>query len=307
MWVLSFVACTWSSAPPPPAVSPVADEDEDGLLDADEEEMGTDPLLADSDGDHYSDRDELFEGTDPTSHADRIYTGGWPYAYEKDFSDPGVRGFREPFQRVERWRFVDQYGQEVDLFDFENDDAPVVLDLQTAWSSAARGVSSWIHGRADPYGLGEVWRAGPAAVARGQVRWVTILLEDEDGQPATPAAAFRWSDRYTGEIPILADPNYTSASYLTAEWPGDPFLVLLTPDLRVEPIGDYIGDGMGVLDELSRRFPDARRLDVVRHDSALRRRGHPPAEERGLRRRDRDRGVTGALGPAIRKIGRWSW
>jgi hypothetical protein len=66
-----------STAPPvteaggtttPPSVAPTTppDRDEDGLGDAEEEELGTDPDNPDSEGDHVDDGDEVHEwGTDP--------------------------------------------------------------------------------------------------------------------------------------------------------------------------------------------------------------------------------------------------
>ena len=42
-----------------------ADDDNDGLTDTEETELGTDPLKTDSDGDGWSDKEEVDEGTDP--------------------------------------------------------------------------------------------------------------------------------------------------------------------------------------------------------------------------------------------------
>ena len=42
-----------------------ADDDNDGLTDVTEADLGTDPLKRDTDGDGWSDKEELDEGTDP--------------------------------------------------------------------------------------------------------------------------------------------------------------------------------------------------------------------------------------------------
>ena len=42
-----------------------ADDDNDGLTDTEETELGTDPLKTDTDGDGWSDKEEVDEGTDP--------------------------------------------------------------------------------------------------------------------------------------------------------------------------------------------------------------------------------------------------
>jgi hypothetical protein len=41
------------------------DDDNDGLTDMQESELGTDPLSRDTDGDGWSDKEEIDEGTDP--------------------------------------------------------------------------------------------------------------------------------------------------------------------------------------------------------------------------------------------------
>jgi len=52
----------------PDCVDP--DDDDDGLADEDEDELGTDPLDPDTDGDGVSDGDEVFDGTDPLDPSD---------------------------------------------------------------------------------------------------------------------------------------------------------------------------------------------------------------------------------------------
>lgn len=55
--VLVFASCTsWEEL----------DDDEDGVLNGEEEALGTDPSNADSDGDGIGDGEELDAGTDPT-------------------------------------------------------------------------------------------------------------------------------------------------------------------------------------------------------------------------------------------------
>jgi len=113
---------------PSTATSPSSEDDEDGDGDADDDglinaleiAMGTDPNDPDSDDDTYLDGDEVYEGTDPTDPDDRIYQGYWPYHPEKD--DLGNRKFRdepvEPGDRFPRFEARDQYGDRVDLYDF---------------------------------------------------------------------------------------------------------------------------------------------------------------------------------------------
>lgn len=56
-----------------------ADDDNDGLTDTEEAELGTDPLKQDTDGDGWSDREEIDAGTDPLQAASQPeLEGGLP-------------------------------------------------------------------------------------------------------------------------------------------------------------------------------------------------------------------------------------
>lgn len=52
-------------ATPTPTPAAEIDSDRDGLSDAQEAELGTDPLLVDTDGDGYDDQQEVETGHDP--------------------------------------------------------------------------------------------------------------------------------------------------------------------------------------------------------------------------------------------------
>lgn len=94
------------------------DSDGDGLMDSLEVEYGTDPFNVDSDLDNYSDYQEIEAGTDPLSADDHPYLGGWPIdiacrdSIESTGNDEG--------QIASQFALVDQFGEEVDSFDFCN-------------------------------------------------------------------------------------------------------------------------------------------------------------------------------------------
>lgn len=113
----------------------VADTDGDGLLDGEEYDLGTSGTEVDTDGDGYRDSDEITEGSDPTDASSLIYTGGWPYNAEKDaVDDPGWDGKAREGKQFPRFVGVDQYGEEVDIYDYAMQEGkPVVIDLSAEW------------------------------------------------------------------------------------------------------------------------------------------------------------------------------
>ena len=94
------------------------DSDGDGLTDAEEAELGTDPSLNDSDGDEFNDGDEVAAGTDPLDFHDHPYYGGW----ERDAcADATVgSGVYQVGEVAEDFHLLDQYGkmEKVRLHDF---------------------------------------------------------------------------------------------------------------------------------------------------------------------------------------------
>ena len=91
------------------------DQDQDGLLSNEEEEIGTDPDEADSDGDGHSDGDEWFGGTDPMDADDHPYLGGWDITRCNAEPQPTGDGVG---QITADFLLPDQHGEEVSLYDF---------------------------------------------------------------------------------------------------------------------------------------------------------------------------------------------
>ncbi|MFH1463224.1 MAG: hypothetical protein ABIO70_02450 [Pseudomonadota bacterium] len=98
-----------------PVVDLPFDGDRDGLLDDEEQELGTDPLLPDSDADRWLDGEEFNSFTDPLDPDDHPYTGGWPIG-ECRHSLQGT-GWTQGAV-VQNTNNPDQFGDNVKLHDF---------------------------------------------------------------------------------------------------------------------------------------------------------------------------------------------
>lgn len=105
------------------------DDDGDGLLTSEENEIGTDPLVADSDEDGYSDGEEHEVGTDPLDGIDHPYTGGW--AIDVDCRDDPSSIADSGYDIASNFTAPDQYGDTVKLYDFC--DRTVLLVASAFW------------------------------------------------------------------------------------------------------------------------------------------------------------------------------
>lgn len=218
----------------PGSIQPPAEEDPDGdgLTNAEEAELGTDPAIADSDGDGYLDGDEVLEGKDPMDAESRIYIGNWPYNRDKDAI---VEGDWEatPGEGVQlpRWKAIDQHGEMVDLYDFIGQGKKVVLDVGTKYCKPCKGLAAWF-ATGDTDATTEhceeplssfLWFKQPDyeavydMVQNGEIYWITVLWSScsENGPWAKAEDAIFWDEEWPNEhIPVLVDVDCEMKFYL---------------------------------------------------------------------------------------------
>lgn len=180
------------------------------------------------------------------------YHGGWPEQPAADLlPDPGLNGAAGVGERVPRLIWPDQFGDEVDLYDFSGHDVPIVLHLAAANDLTDLVLLNWIRGAPFSGALGS---GVPDAVASGHLYWVTLLVEGHGGSTSLDGAdALALENAVGGEsLPILAAP---SAALL--QWTGatdTPSLFLLEHDLSIV-IDGAATPWIEVADELALRYP----------------------------------------------------
>jgi hypothetical protein len=238
----------------------LADTDADLLSDSQElDETGTDPQLFDTDEDTYGDGLEVNEGYDPLDKQSRFYKGFWPYNPDKDsMSDPGFDGTAlevgEVFGRITN--SVDQYGEQVDIYDFAGTDKLIVIDASATWCEACIKTASWLSGGPDEYSYEPLYSDVRRAMNQGRFHWLTFITDafgEEDLQDIE-----RWHEEFPHDyVAVLTDPDEhvymalnVGTSYSGEEYNQFPSFLVLNGEMEVVVRG-FAWDALQyLLDEL---------------------------------------------------------
>jgi len=228
-----------------------ADSDNDGVSDSDEVHMGADPLNPDSDGDGYTDGDEVANASNPLDENSGIYHGGWPFNADKDsMTDPGWDGHASVGAQLPRFKWVDQFGEEVDIYDYAGHGKPIVIDMseyRCYWCMEAAKMLDHESSAFDGYGYDHI----ADMVDNGDVYWVTVIDGDyESGADVDDQMISTWYHVFPNEkVALLQDKDRQMATYMQLR--GFPDMMLLEDDMTVTVHGSIYTD---VWDELNSRF-----------------------------------------------------
>ncbi len=245
-WWIASLAFAMACAP--------KDSDGDGLTDAEEVELGTDPESADGDDDGADDPDEIDAGTNPNYEwsypiAEGNYLiGNCPDAPDEENSGPtGESLYQNPWPAYQEGdtlanvAVTDSFDQELYLYNFCGNYTLITLGAQ--WCGPCQNMAS---------ALPEEVEAIREEVPNFGV--FEIVYEALDGSPADTETLVEWSTTYELDgIPVVVPTEESMDIAMHLNMQGTiPTTVLVGPDLEViwsglQHDGNYISGASAIL------------------------------------------------------------
>ena len=125
----------------------------------------------------------------------------------------------------------DQFGEEVDLYDFAHQGKPMIIDLSGAWCYWCNESAKLIEGTPsalDGYG----YEGLKDIVGDGTIYWITILDANARGGGATEGTVASWYADYPLEVvPVLADQEMESTGWISPS--GYPTMMFVDENMVV--------------------------------------------------------------------------
>lgn len=200
------------------ACDPAADSDGDGLDDCAEADLGTDADDADSDGDGISDGDEVDCVSDPLDAAEPCYACGWQHNDPGDIQSSGAA----LGDTIENLAFVDQCGDDVDLYDFAG--SYTLAFMTAAWC---------------PLCMEEAGALGDTAASLSSetgvpVQGLILLFQGTSGDTPTGNDAISYAESVdAGDTPVLGDVDATLLDAVPYDGRELPGVCLISPTMEI--------------------------------------------------------------------------
>ena len=194
-----------------------------------------------------------------------IYEGGWPFNPNKDsINNPGfgecpkangcecetdsscpensvcAQLYRGKYcvpnegSQVPRFKGVDQFGEEFDLYDLAMKGKPILLELGATTAQACQDLSAWRSHKSDKALERKWWKNRFSRlrdlIDKEEIFWVHIIHLDENKDPAGPKTVNFWHQNYPHDnIIILADPDAKMKKWIRPT--GLPCMVVVDEDM----------------------------------------------------------------------------
>ena len=131
---------------------------------------------------------------------------------------------------------LDQYEENVDIYDFANQGKYILVELGTVWCSPCNTVANWLAYNDSSIKTEKWWKPEYNKiydmVHNDNIYFITILYEDEKRNNATYDTVYEWFDNYPDDkIPVLVDTDKLLHTWIKPS--GIPAITLLDENMNI--------------------------------------------------------------------------
>jgi len=135
-----------------------------------------------------------------------------------------------------QFKLMDQFGEEVDLYDFAGHGKLIVLEMSTAWCAPCQKLAAWLTDN-DLAVTNHKWWKEEYNIIRDLVNdqkvfFITIQVQDSYKTPSSLESLEDWYNMYPHEqIPLLADSDYGVRDWMRTS--GYPTIIVLNDKMEI--------------------------------------------------------------------------
>ena len=134
------------------------------------------------------------------------------------------------------FKAVDQYGDDVSIYDFANQDKYILIEMGTTWCSPCHLLANWLTFNDQEISNKRFWNDDYQLiydlVHENKIYYITILYEDNERNNASYETLYDWFNMYPEErIPILADSEKFLHTWIKPT--GLPAILLLDENMKI--------------------------------------------------------------------------
>ena len=240
--------------------------------------FSSEDINLDSDNDGYTDMQEEHYGSNPYDPSSLIYKGGWPYNINKSklddiefrdceslpygngcdctADDQCVSGSKceilftsqncvpKTNAKLPNLIATDQFGDQVELYDFANQGKYILIEVTGQWASPANTMAEWMSGNPDNIIQMRWWQDNFNEVKKlidsGDIYYLRVMHQGPyKDEVITNDDLFNWNNEYPHKnIVNLADPEAKIKTWTRPT--GYPCLMLFNPDMTLNTPGEGI-------------------------------------------------------------------
>ena len=131
---------------------------------------------------------------------------------------------------------VDQYEENINLYDFANQGKYILVELAAAWCAPCNDLASWFAYRDESIYSKPWWKKDYEKiydlVHNDKIYFITVLYEDENHDLVSYDTSYEWFDNYPDEkIPVLLD--FDKSLHAWVKPTGIPTIILLNEKMEI--------------------------------------------------------------------------